>query len=199
MFKLVHLASLAAAFAACFVVSVPTGSGGVDPSSFGPTPSPSTTTSETSSVTTATSSATSACGSGPAIVAITSGTPVTGFSLQGNVGTPILTSGTHYYPYTFGSYISLQGGADNCLNTAYFNLHAAGNSYIPISWDIGRKLTLDWDGASSVIQTRNHTQWGVQSWFLTCKEQGNWVVYLQTGTDTPSGETCYSTQLQATY
>ncbi|KAG9042653.1 hypothetical protein FS837_010592 [Tulasnella sp. UAMH 9824] len=199
MFKLSHIVPLAAAFAAYLVGSVPTGSGGVDPSSFGPTPEPSTTTSTTSTVTTATSSATSACGSGPAIVAITSGTPVTGYSLQGNVGTPVLTPGTHYYPYTFGSYISLQGGADNCLNTAYFNLHSNGNSYVPISWDIGRKLTLDWNGASTVIQTRNGTQWGVQSWFLTCKEQGYWAVYLQTGSDTPSGETCYLTQLQAQY
>ncbi|KAG8950416.1 hypothetical protein FRC04_007431 [Tulasnella sp. 424] len=198
MLRFAHLASLAAAFAACLVVSVPTGSGGVGPSSFGPTRAPSTTTSTTSTVTTSTSSATSACGSGPAIVAVTSGTPVSGYSLAGGVGTPILVSGTSYYPYSFGQSISRQGAADNCLNVAYFNLHDNGNSYVPISWDVGRELTMDWDGSSSVIQTRNNTQWGVQSWFLACAEQGYWAVYLQTGKDTPSGETCYLTQLQTT-
>ncbi|KIO26605.1 hypothetical protein M407DRAFT_234834 [Tulasnella calospora MUT 4182] len=194
MLNFIHLASLAATFTASIVGSVPTGSGGVDPSAFGPTPAPSVTTSTSSTVTTATSSTASSCGSGPAIVAITSGTPVTGYSLAGGG----LVSSVYHYPTTFAQFISRIMDSSNCLNVFYFNLHDNGNSYIPTSWDAQRKLTLDWDGSSSVIQTRNHTQWGVQSWFLACEQQGYWTVYLQTGTDTPPGENCCLTQLGAT-
>ena len=87
--------------------------------------------------------------------------------------------------FTIGSTISL-GGAEG--GTLYLNLNSSGTtSYKPLSLD-AVATTTDWGLEGDTIITTDPRQLN----FLACatNDASFYDVYLQTGSDTPTGDSC---------
>ena len=109
-------------------------------------------------------------------------------------GLPVLA---HLYvsPYwrLSSGYIALSQ-VFNCRLDFYLNINPSSYSYKPITLDYGANITPYWS-YGGIIQTVVGNPYGVHSTFLACQESGQWRLYLQTGSDVPTGVTCVSTQL----
>ncbi|KAG9034211.1 hypothetical protein FS837_002254, partial [Tulasnella sp. UAMH 9824] len=68
-------------------------------------------------------------------------------------------------------------------------------SYKPLSFSLGAPISDYW--SSVKLSVTAASPWGAQSWFLACPTSvaDEYLVYLQTGTDVPPGQTCASTKL----
>ncbi|KAG8919323.1 hypothetical protein FRC01_001345 [Tulasnella sp. 417] len=68
-------------------------------------------------------------------------------------------------------------------------------SYKPLLFDLGAPVSDYW--STTRLSVTAASPWGAQSWFLACPTSvaDEYLVYLQTGTDVPPGQTCALTQL----
>ncbi|KIO24891.1 carbohydrate-binding module family 1 protein [Tulasnella calospora MUT 4182] len=68
-------------------------------------------------------------------------------------------------------------------------------SYKPLAFSLGAPISDYW--SSVRLSVTAASPWGAQSWFLACPTSvtDEYLVYLQTGTDVPPGQTCALTQL----
>ncbi|KAG8914222.1 hypothetical protein FRC00_000457, partial [Tulasnella sp. 408] len=68
-------------------------------------------------------------------------------------------------------------------------------SYKPLSFSLGAPISDYWSNVKLSVTAAS--PWGAQSWFLACPTSvaDEYLVYLQTGTDVPPGQTCALTQL----
>ena len=141
------------------------------------------------------------------------------WSRDNTAGKGVLVTGLYGAALNTGStiYRLEYAGSVACLTRDYLNIHNATTSYKPIYWDydqvrlrcttkrmfakyLYQVLTTYWDPNSyPIIQTAATSPYGIKSQFLACQEGGKWIVYLQTGTDVPPGETCATTQLKVGY
>ncbi|KAG8946396.1 hypothetical protein FRC04_011842 [Tulasnella sp. 424] len=86
-----------------------------------------------------------------------------------------------------------------CQVKDFLNVHADATSpaasYKPLQFDLGTPISDYW--SSVRLSVTSASPWGAESWFLACPTSvaGEYLVYLQTGTDVPSGQTCALTQL----
>ncbi|KAG8947526.1 hypothetical protein FRC04_010707 [Tulasnella sp. 424] len=133
---------------------------------------------------------------GPKITAITPGTAVTGLQLtnKNRSGQATLTSSG------YGTAISYANGGlgffDNC-HEWWLNIGTSTYSWKPLSFGFDHEASFNWIVSSGNILTASGTtSYPTTSWFLACQEAGSWVLYLQTGSQQPVGETCVLTQLQ---
>lgn len=113
----------------------------------------------------------------------------------GNYGSALSFSGGTIYRLEYATSVSCG------LVKDYLNVHVSEStaSYKPVYWDYANLITNYWGpDMGSPITTTSTSPFGVDSTFLACQEGGEWVLYLQTGTDVPPGETCATTQLQVT-
>ncbi|KAG8971393.1 hypothetical protein FRC05_011072 [Tulasnella sp. 425] len=177
-----------------------------------PTTSPKSTTTTTPTKTTTTSS-TVACYTNlptfsPAPVrANTANTAVTGLYLhRRSDGKAVLNKNIAGIPLYWTSpgtiallEASLTGDGKPCQVKDFLNVHADGTSpaasYKPLQFDLGTPISDYW--SSVRLSVTSASPWGAQSWFLACPTSvtNEYLVYLQTGTDVPSGQTCALTQL----
>lgn len=132
---------------------------------------------------------------GPPIVASTTGTAVTGLQLAVDI-----TSATLETVGFNGGYSFSNGGIaafEGCHNW-YLNIGTSSHSYKPLTWAFDDQETTSWvASAGSTISTAATSPYGAVSQFLACEQSGKWTLYLQTGTDVPSGLTCTTTELFA--
>ncbi|KAG8947510.1 hypothetical protein FRC04_010691 [Tulasnella sp. 424] len=132
---------------------------------------------------------------GPPITAITPGTAVTGLQLA-RISTGAVTLAAE----GFATKISYSNGGIGEFvecNTYWLNIGTSTHSYKPLSWGYDDQETFNWSAGSGEIVTALGTStYSTTSKFLACNESGSWALYLQTGTDVPSGVTCVATQLQ---
>ncbi|KAG9028969.1 hypothetical protein FS837_003677 [Tulasnella sp. UAMH 9824] len=135
------------------------------------------------------------------IKASTPNTPVTGLRLGKqsdgravlgpySIGPIILSGGTLY------NQVSGPGCAYKYFLNVYNNANAPTSSYKDLKWENGVLVSDYWTswGVTSA------SPWGAHNWFLACpaSDAGQWLLYLQTGSDTPSGQNCTLTQLTQT-
>lgn len=74
--------------------------------------------------------------------------------------------------------------------TLYLNVLSATTSYKPLAFNT-TATTTKWGLEGDTIITTNSSPWGRQLNFLACATSGGkYDVYLQTGSDVPSGRTC---------
>ncbi|KAG9006841.1 hypothetical protein FRB94_000346 [Tulasnella sp. JGI-2019a] len=83
----------------------------------------------------------------------------------------------------------------------WLNIGTSSTSVKPLTWNLNDQETTIWSGGPGEIVTTTAAPAQTEvpaatSTFLACEEGGSWVLYLQTGTDLPAGETCVATQLQ---
>ncbi|KAG8937848.1 hypothetical protein FRC00_013454, partial [Tulasnella sp. 408] len=127
--------------------------------------------------------------------ASTAGTPVTGLQLALDT-----TSATLETTGFTGGYDFIGGGigAFEQCHDWWLNIGTSAYSYKPLTWAYDDKKTTNWiASAGSTISTAATSSYGATSKFLACEESGKWTLYLQTGTDVPSGLACTTTELLA--
>ncbi|KAF4832066.1 hypothetical protein CGCTS75_v004963 [Colletotrichum tropicale] len=79
-------------------------------------------------------------------------------------------------------------------SSSYLNIGSDTTSYKSLKFSNASETTA-WGLEGDTIITTQGSTWGRQLNFLVCElEQGYWQVYLQTGSDTPSGKTCSNYQ-----
>ncbi|KAG8946397.1 hypothetical protein FRC04_011843 [Tulasnella sp. 424] len=174
------------------------------------TPKPATTTTPTKTTTT---SSTVACYTNlptfsPAPVrANTANTAVTGLYLhRRSDGKAVLNKNIAGIPLYWTSpgtiallEASLTGDGKPCQVKDFLNVHADATSpaasYKPLQFDLDTPISDYW--SSVRLSVTSASPWGAESWFLACPTSvtDEYLVYLQTGTDVPSGQTCALTQL----
>ncbi|KAG8971395.1 hypothetical protein FRC05_011074 [Tulasnella sp. 425] len=176
------------------------------------TTTPKSTTTTTPTRTTTTSS-TVACYtnlpvfSAAPVRANTTNTAVTGLYLhRRSDGKAVLNkniAGIPLYWTAPGTIALLEGSTTSdgkfCQVKDFLNVHADATSpaasYKPLQFDLGTPISDYW--SSVRLSVTSASPWGAESWFLACPTSvaGEYLVYLQTGTDVPSGQTCALTQL----
>ncbi|OAL50048.1 hypothetical protein IQ07DRAFT_587728 [Pyrenochaeta sp. DS3sAY3a] len=77
----------------------------------------------------------------------------------------------------------------------YLNIQTTTTSYKPLAWE-AEGVTTAWGLEGDTIITVQTSSYGRQLNFLVCKssDSGYYDLYLQTGSDTPSGKTCSNYQ-----
>ncbi|KAG9041760.1 hypothetical protein FS837_011769 [Tulasnella sp. UAMH 9824] len=132
---------------------------------------------------------------GPPTTAITPGTAVTGLELARS-STGAVTLATSGFE-TLINYNNGGFGEFEFCNYYWLNIGTSTHSYKPLSWGYDDQETTTWSAGSGQIVTALATStYSKTSTFLACNESGAWVLYLQTGSEVPSGVTCVKTQLQ---
>ncbi|KAG8901420.1 hypothetical protein FRC00_007262 [Tulasnella sp. 408] len=101
---------------------------------------------------------------------------------------PIIRSGGTLY-----NQVSGPGCAYKYFLNVYNNANAPTSSYKDLKWENG-VLVSDYWTSWGVTST---SPWGAHDWFLACQssDPNYWPLYLQTGSDVPSGQNCTLTQL----
>ncbi|KIO28120.1 hypothetical protein M407DRAFT_22595 [Tulasnella calospora MUT 4182] len=131
---------------------------------------------------------------GPPIVADSPSTPIHGLQLSVDTATPTLV-GKGFK----GSYDFIGGGigAWRGCHDYWLNIGTSPYSYKPLTWDFDNKVTTTWTASvGTLVHAGSTADYLATNTFLACNQSGSWVLYLQTGTDAPSGVTCYITQLK---
>ncbi|KNG44928.1 hypothetical protein DDE82_007714 [Stemphylium lycopersici] len=106
-----------------------------------------------------------------------------------NTSTPVLG------PETAADEFIIGGTIQSKKTSRYLNVATASASYKPLVW--GEKgETTAWGLEGDTIITVQGSSYGRQLNFLACKatDAGYYDLYLQTGSDTPSGRTCSNYQ-----
>lgn len=71
--------------------------------------------------------------------------------------------------------------------------------YLPRSWNVGHQTMFNWEGGQGQkLETTRQAPFGATSKFMACLEDGGnneWLLFLQTGTQVPSGKNCTETEL----
>ncbi|KAG8956116.1 hypothetical protein FRC00_005062 [Tulasnella sp. 408] len=132
---------------------------------------------------------------GPPTTAITPGTAVTGLALarSSTGGVTLATEGFE----TLISYGNGGFGEFALCNYYWLNIGTSAHSYKPLSWGYDDQETTNWSAGSGQIVTALATStYSKTSTFLACYQSDEWVLYLQTGKQVPSGVTCVETQLE---
>jgi len=126
---------------------------------------------------------------GPPVTASTPGTPVTGLQLFNNGGTAILAAGG------FNTQISFANGGlgffERC-HEEWLNIGSSADSFKPLSFGFDDEETKTWVASFGSVLTSSSPP---ASKFLACQNGGQWVLFLQTGTDVPPYTYCVETQL----
>ncbi|KIO22891.1 glycoside hydrolase family 47 protein [Tulasnella calospora MUT 4182] len=131
---------------------------------------------------------------GPPIVADSPSTAVHGLQLSVDTATPTLVKKGFTGGYDF---ISGGVGAWRGCHDYWLNIGTSPYSYKPLTWDFDSQLTTTWTAdIGTLVHAGATADYLATATFLTCNQGGSWVVYLQTGSDVPSGVTCYITQLR---
>ncbi|KAI5795175.1 hypothetical protein EDC01DRAFT_787967 [Geopyxis carbonaria] len=112
--------------------------------------------------------------------------PVYHLYLQANSsGAPILGA------EATGADFTISGTIQDTASKKYLNVGTATTSYKPVTFDTAATTTA-WGLEGDTIITTQASTWGRQLNFLACETttSGVYKLYLQTGGDMPSGETC---------
>ncbi|KAK7192471.1 hypothetical protein DPSP01_009711 [Paraphaeosphaeria sporulosa] len=106
-----------------------------------------------------------------------------------NASIPVLGPESSAQTFTIGSTIQSQN------TSAYLNIQTVSTSYKPLVWGKSAETTA-WGLEGDTIITATGSSYGRQLNFLACKstESGYYDLYLQTGSDVPSGKTCSNYQ-----
>jgi len=111
-------------------------------------------------------------------------------SLPSAKGTPVMGPEASSEYFTIGSTIQ-------SLNSSlYLNIGpSSGKSYLALSLDTSPNTTA-WGLEGDTVITTTASSYGRQLNFLACNSatSGYYSIYLQTGSDTPSGQTCSNYQ-----
>ncbi|KAG8990910.1 hypothetical protein FRB93_002982 [Tulasnella sp. JGI-2019a] len=132
----------------------------------------------------------------PPVVAITNGTAVTGLELYGTSTSASLQASGYKQGWGFGN-----GGVavDDQCHSLWFNIGESVYSYKPLSFAFDNQISTNWIGGStSPLVAGTTAEYTATSTFLACPSAvvGVWALYLQTGSDLPTGLVCATTQLQ---
>lgn len=132
---------------------------------------------------------------GPPITAITAGTAVTGLELARSSTGAVTLAASGFE--TLINYSNGGIGEFSFCNYYWLNIGTSSHSYKPLSWGFNDQETSNWSaGTGQIVTALGTSTYSTTSTFLACNESGGWALYLQTGTDVPSGVTCVDTQLQ---
>ncbi|KAK5629211.1 hypothetical protein RRF57_004926 [Xylaria bambusicola] len=100
-------------------------------------------------------------------------------------------------PEASSEYFNIASGAIQSANSsAYLTVGKDSTSYKTLTLSAGTAAAPGWALEGDTIITSTSSAWGRQLNFLVCKI-GNgdyWQVYLQTGSEAPSGKTCSNYQ-----
>ncbi|KAG8947514.1 hypothetical protein FRC04_010695 [Tulasnella sp. 424] len=131
---------------------------------------------------------------GPPTTAITPGTAVTGLQLA--------RSSTGAVTLAASGFATMINGNNGGFGEFYFcnyywlNIGTSAHSYKPLSWGYDDEETFNWSfGYNQIVTALATSTYSATSTFVACNESGEWVLYLQTGTDAPPS-TCVETQLE---
>lgn len=99
-------------------------------------------------------------------------------------------SSSEYFEIGSGSIKSVNGSA------AYLTVGSDSTSYKTLKLSTNTTTAPGWGLEGDTIITSQSSAWGRQLNFLACKlgSGSYWQVYLQTGSDMPSGKTCSNYQ-----
>ncbi|KAG8763723.1 hypothetical protein FRC12_008432 [Ceratobasidium sp. 428] len=113
--------------------------------------------------------------------------PIYHLYLQNSGGVPVLASEATSARFVISGSIALVSSSP----TQYLNIQSATTSYKPLTFN-STATTTGWGLEGDTIITTNSSPWGRQLNFLACatSTKGAYKVYLQTGSDVPSGQTC---------
>ncbi|KAG9047796.1 hypothetical protein FS837_001452 [Tulasnella sp. UAMH 9824] len=138
--------------------------------------------------------------SAKAIKAITNNTVVTGKSLQRRSdGRVVLNGSSAVHPALHSNTLCFIEDGPGCKYKDYINIYNDETipyaSYKVLKFELGAPLTTYWSTTDWGVSSAS--PWGAQSWFLACATSvaGEYLLYLQTGSDIPAGQTCYLTQI----
>jgi len=98
-------------------------------------------------------------------------------------------------PESTGEYFVIGSTIQSSNTSMYLNIGTNTASYLPLSLD-STSTTTAWALEGDTIITATGSQYGRQLNFLVCPSatSGYYDLYLQTGSDTPSGQTCSNYQ-----
>ncbi|KAG9047777.1 hypothetical protein FS837_001485 [Tulasnella sp. UAMH 9824] len=153
------------------------------------TTSPSSTTTTTSTKT-APATTTAACQTGlPSVTPLpvrarTANTTFTGMYLHQSIRAMVVLGTTNDgKPCQVVSYLNIKN-----------ELSAPNASYKGLYWELNHPVSNFWSNVP--LSLTSASPWGAKSWFMACKDDTSSVeLYLQTGSDTPPGQTCVMTQI----
>ncbi|KAG8918462.1 hypothetical protein FRC01_001841 [Tulasnella sp. 417] len=132
--------------------------------------------------------------------------PRKSFDSRHSDGTAVLNQYGSSYPYlmsTSGPY-TLESGV-GCKYKSYLNIYNDASS--PTASYKGMKFQIDvtsgsyWSVVNKNWGVTSASPWGAQYWFLACATDvaSEYLLYLQTGSDVPSGGNCTLTQIGTVY
>ncbi|ETS78982.1 hypothetical protein PFICI_08835 [Pestalotiopsis fici W106-1] len=97
-------------------------------------------------------------------------------------------------PEPSSEYFDIAGTIASTNTTRYFNIGSDSTSYKTLTLDETANTTA-WGLEGDTIITTTGSTWGRQLNFLACQlDDSYWQIYLQTGSDVPSGATCSNYQ-----
>ncbi|CAK7232669.1 hypothetical protein SBRCBS47491_008350 [Sporothrix bragantina] len=97
-------------------------------------------------------------------------------------------------PVGTSEYFNIGGTIQSTNTSRYLNIGGDSTSYKTLTFDTTSSTTA-WQLEGDTIITSTSSSYGRQLNFLACKIDGGfWQVYLQTGSATPSGQTCSNYQ-----
>ncbi|KAG8932834.1 hypothetical protein FRC00_014053 [Tulasnella sp. 408] len=136
-----------------------------------------------------------------AIKATTPNTPVTGSSLQRRSdGRAVLNWSSAVFPaLRSNTFCFIEDGPGGCKYKDYINIYNDETipyaSYKVLKFELSAPITTYWSTTDWGVSS--DSPWGAQSWFLACATPvtGEYLLYLQTGSDVPPGQTCYLTEI----
>ncbi|KAL1887364.1 hypothetical protein Sste5346_010274 [Sporothrix stenoceras] len=97
-------------------------------------------------------------------------------------------------PVSTSEYFNIGGSIQSTNTSRYLNIGGDSTSYKTLTFDAAASTTA-WQLEGDTIITSTSSSYGRQLNFLACKIDGGfWQVYLQTGSATPSGQTCSNYQ-----
>ncbi|OAA62553.1 hypothetical protein SPI_04093 [Niveomyces insectorum RCEF 264] len=97
-------------------------------------------------------------------------------------------------PVATSEYFTIGGTVQSTNTSRYLNIGTADASYKPLTFDAAAATTA-WQLEGDTLITATSSSFGRQLNFLVCKLDGTyWQVFLQTGSATPSGQTCSNYQ-----
>nr|XP_036589712.1 uncharacterized protein CTRU02_00466 [Colletotrichum truncatum]KAF6801717.1 hypothetical protein CTRU02_00466 [Colletotrichum truncatum] len=89
---------------------------------------------------------------------------------------------------------NIAGTIQSANSSSYLNVGSDATSYKSLKFSNSSE-TNAWGLEGDAIITTRSSSWGRQLNFLVCQLDGNyWQLYLQTGSDVPSGRTCSNYQ-----
>ncbi|KAK6208332.1 hypothetical protein LQW54_006956 [Pestalotiopsis sp. IQ-011] len=97
-------------------------------------------------------------------------------------------------PESSSEYFDVAGTIESVNTTRYLNIGSDSTSYKAVTFG-NASTTTGWGLEGDTIITTTASTWGRQLNFLACQlDDTYWQVYLQTGSDVPSGPTCSNYQ-----